>query len=316
MERRVAVQTIKIDRGKMLKDEPHTGHNRWHPEVEPKIEVDCGEEVVLETRDACDGQIRFGDSLEAVSRIARGVVHPLTGPVYVKGAEPGDLLEVECLDVLPEAAGWTRISPGMGFLRDVFLEPYLVHWSISDGWATSEMLPGVRIPYGAFMGTAGVAPSHAQLEEWTRREAALMERGGMVLPPDPTGRGACRRRCGGTWAADAAAEGERGERGREADDERVAAVRACGGGGGVVFGGGRALRTGRLGVLRDGNRDGGDAGGQVSGAQGRGGAEGYSMAAILARRLFPAAGVGRAASVHGDDGDARHGGWGEPGGGS
>ena len=180
------MKSIQIERGKMLKDQPHTGHNRWHPDVEPKVEAEPGEEVVLETRDACDGQILFGDSVEAVSRIARGVVHPLTGPVYVKGAEPGDLLEIECLDVIPEAAGWTRISPGMGFLRDVFLEPYLVHWAISDGWAASDMLPGVRIPYGAFMGTAGVAPSHQQLEEWTRREAALMEKGGIVLPPDPT----------------------------------------------------------------------------------------------------------------------------------
>ena len=150
------MKSIQIDRSKMLKDQPHTGHNRWHPDVEPKVEAEPGEEVVLETRDACDGQILFGDSIQAVSRIARGVVHPLTGPVYVKGAEPGDLLEIECLDVIPEAAGWTRISPGMGFLRDVFLEPYLVHWAISDGWATAEMLPGVRIPYGAFMGTAGV----------------------------------------------------------------------------------------------------------------------------------------------------------------
>ena len=121
MERRVEVKSIQIDRSKMLKDQPHTGHNRWHPDVEPKVEAEPGEEVVLETRDACDGQILFGDSIQAVSRIARGVVHPLTGPVYVKGAEPGDLLEIECLDVIPEAAGWTRISPGMGFLRDVFL---------------------------------------------------------------------------------------------------------------------------------------------------------------------------------------------------
>lgn len=180
------MQSIKIDRSKMLKEEPHTGHNRWHPDVEPKIEVVLGEEVVLETRDACDGQIHFGDSNEAVSKIDRGVVHPLTGPVYVKGAEPGDLLEIECLDVIPESVGWTRIGPGMGFLKDLFLDPYLVHWSISDGFATSEMLPGVRIPYGAFMGTVGVAPSHEQLDEWTRREAELMERGGTVMPPDPT----------------------------------------------------------------------------------------------------------------------------------
>ena len=70
------MKSIQIDRSKMLKDQPHTGHNRWHPDVEPKVEAEPGEEVVLETRDACDGQILFGDSVEAVSRIARGVVHP------------------------------------------------------------------------------------------------------------------------------------------------------------------------------------------------------------------------------------------------
>ena len=179
------MKSIEIDRGKMLKDQPHTGHNRWHPDVEAALEVEPGEEVVLETRDACDGQIHFGDSVEAVSNLARGVVHPLTGPVYIKDAQPGDLLEIEYLDVIPQPVGWTRISPGMGFLRDLFEMPYLVHWSIKDGWATSDSLPKVRIPAGPFMGTAGLAPSHTQLEEWARREADLKERGGFVLSPEP-----------------------------------------------------------------------------------------------------------------------------------
>ncbi len=180
------MKSIQINRAKMLKDEPHTGHNRWHPDIPPALEAEPGEEVVLETRDACDGQIRFGDSVEAVSNIARGVVHPLTGPVYVKGAEPGDLLEIECLDVAPEPVGWTRISPGLGFLRDLFHDPYLVHWSIEDSWATTDSLPKVRIPAGCFMGTAGVAPSHDQLAQWTRREADLLAKGSPVFPPDPT----------------------------------------------------------------------------------------------------------------------------------
>ena len=180
------MKSIEIDRGTRLKDQPHTGHNRWHPDVTPALEVELGEEVVLQTRDASDGQIPFGASLEELADIARGVVHPLTGPVYVKGAEPGDLLEIEYLDVIPESAGWTRINPGLGFLRDVFTEPYLVHWEIKDGWATSSALPKVRIPAGCFMGTAGLAPSRSQLEEWTRREADLLARGGFVLPPDPT----------------------------------------------------------------------------------------------------------------------------------
>jgi formamidase len=113
------------------------------------------------------------------------VAHPLTGPVYVRGASQGDLLEVEYLDIIPQPHGWTRNRPGAGFLRDLFLEPYLVHWDIQDGWATSPQLPGVRIINGAFMGTAGIAPSRVQLEEWTRREADLVRRGGIAFPPDP-----------------------------------------------------------------------------------------------------------------------------------
>ncbi len=179
------MKSVEIDRGKRLRAEPHTGHNRWHPDIPPILEVDPGEEVVLQTRDAFDGQIFFGANETDLANMARGVVHPLTGPVYVKGARPGDLLEIEYLDIVPEPTGWTRISPGLGFLRDLFTEPYLVHWRNRDGWATSDRLPKVRIPAGCFMGTAGLAPSGAQLEAWTRREADLLARGGLVLPPNP-----------------------------------------------------------------------------------------------------------------------------------
>ena len=65
--------------------------------------------------------------------------------------------------------------------------PFLVHWDIADGWATSRQLRGVRIPGASFMGVSGVAPSRAQLEAWTRREADPPARGGMVFPPDPAG---------------------------------------------------------------------------------------------------------------------------------
>lgn len=179
------MKSIGIDRNKRLKQEPHTGHNRWHPDVPPILEVDPGEEVVLETRDASDGQIKPGMTVSDLGRLDSKVAHPLTGPVYIRGATPGDLLEIEYLDIVAQPAGWTRNRPGAGFLRDLFLEPYLVHWEMQDGWATSPQLPGVRIPNGSFMGTAGIAPSHAQLGAWTRREADLVARGGIAFPPDP-----------------------------------------------------------------------------------------------------------------------------------
>jgi formamidase len=179
------MQSITIDRNKRLKEEPHTGHNRWHPDIAPLIEVDAGEEVVLETRDASDCQIKPGMTVAELTNLDTKVAHPLTGPVYIKGARPGDLLEIEHLDILPQPHGWTRNRPGAGFLRDLFTEPYLAHWDIQDGWATSPQIPGVRIPNGSFMGTAGIAPSHAQLEAWSRREAALVARGGIAFLPDP-----------------------------------------------------------------------------------------------------------------------------------
>jgi formamidase len=179
------MQSITIDRNKRLKEEPHTGHNRWHPDVPPLIEVEPGEEVVLETRDASDCQIKPGMTVADLTNLDAKVAHPLTGPVYIKGARPGDLLEIEYVDILPQPNGWTRNRPGAGFLRDLFTEPYLAHWDIKDGWATSPQIPGVRIPNGSFMGTAGIAPSRAQLEAWSRREAALVARGGIAFLPDP-----------------------------------------------------------------------------------------------------------------------------------
>ncbi len=177
------MQSITIDRNKRLKEEPHTGHNRWHPDIPPLIEVDSGEEVVLETRDASDCQIKPSMTVADLTNLDPKVAHPLTGPVYIKGAKPGDLLEIEYLDILPQPCGWTRNRPGAGFLRDLFTEPYLAHWDIKDGWATSPQIPGVRIPNGSFMGTAGIAPSRAQLESWSRREADLVEAAHQRLAP-------------------------------------------------------------------------------------------------------------------------------------
>ena len=148
------MQSVEIDRSKRLKEEPAKGHNRWHPDIPPILEVDEGEEVVLETRDASDCQVKPGMIESDMDGFDAKVAHPLTGPVYVKGAEPGDLLEIEYLDIMAQPNGWTRNRPGAGFLRDIFTEPYLAHWEIKDGWATSPQIPGVRIIDGSFMGTA------------------------------------------------------------------------------------------------------------------------------------------------------------------
>src|SRR5215467_11554935 len=138
----------------------------------------------LETRDACDCYFTPRSTAADVATVPTGAVHPLTGPVLVKGAHPGDLLEIEFREIAPQAYAFSGIIPGLGYLRDVMTTPFLVHWTIADGWATSPELPRVRIPGAPFMGVSGVAPSHAQVDAWTRREAELIARGGMALPPD------------------------------------------------------------------------------------------------------------------------------------
>ncbi len=179
------MKTIAIDRSKHLAEEPTTGHNRWHPDVPPALAVDEGEEVALETRDAADGYLPPGSTVADFAKFPAGAIHPLTGPVLVKGARPGDLLEAEFLDIAPQPRAFSCILPGLGFLRDVMTTAFLVHWTIEDGWARSPQMPGIRLPGGPFMGVAGVAPSRRQVETWTAREADLLARGGLVFPPDP-----------------------------------------------------------------------------------------------------------------------------------
>ena len=183
----MATHEIRIDRSKTLLEEPGTGHNRWHPDIPPVLRCEPGDEVVLETRDAFDGQMGPDATLETVAAPNLDVVHPLTGPVFVRGAEPGDVLEVDILDVEPDRYGYTVQVPGFGFLRDVFPDPFKVNWDIADGWATSPELPGVRIPGSPFMGTIGLTPGQELLVRTAAREQALLDRGGFVLPPSLSG---------------------------------------------------------------------------------------------------------------------------------
>jgi formamidase len=181
------VKSININRNQTLGEEPDTGHNRWHPDIPPVIEVVEGEEVVFETRDALDGQLTPQTTAADFANIQPGPIHPLTGPVLVKGAQPGDLLEIEFLDIVPQPWAFSAIIPGFGFLRDLFTTPFMVNWNIARGWATSPQIPGIRIPGAPFMGVSGVAPSHDQLQAWTQRENNLIAKGGMALPPDAAG---------------------------------------------------------------------------------------------------------------------------------
>jgi formamidase len=182
---------VTIDPSKPLGEEPGTGHNRWHENIEPVVEVDPGDTMVYETRDAFDGQLNRESTAEDVGNLDLSGVHPLTGPVFVKGAEPGDLLEVKLVAVEAdpwEQWGYTVEVPGFGFLRDEFPEPYIVHWRLhGNEYAESEQLPGVRIRCNPHPGVLGLAPSADLRQRATEREGALAERGGFALLPDPEG---------------------------------------------------------------------------------------------------------------------------------
>jgi formamidase len=177
---------ISVDYSRPLTAEADKGHNRWHPEIQPVVRCQPGDEVVMQTRDAFDLQITRESTPDDVANANLNVVHPLTGPVHVEGAEPGDILVCEVLEVAAPDFGFTVQVPGFGFLRDEFPDPYIVKWDLADGWATSRDVSNVRIPGAPFMGTIGLAPSRELLAESTRREQDALDRGGFVLPPDAT----------------------------------------------------------------------------------------------------------------------------------
>jgi formamidase len=176
---------ISVDPSVPLAEEPGTGHNRWHPDLDPLASVAPGRNVTLETRDGLDGQLtrESGDADVLALDLGRG--HPLTGPLYVEGAEPGDLLEVEFLAYETAAFGVTALVPGFGFLADLFPDPYIVKWELDRGVARSEQLPGVAVPEATFAGVVGVAPSHALMERVRAREEELRARGGAVADDAP-----------------------------------------------------------------------------------------------------------------------------------
>lgn len=163
-------------------------HNRFHPGIDPVANADPGDTVIFETRDAFDNQFNFGSVPADVAGADASRIHPLTGPVFVNGAEPGDILEVTVkrIDPGPDRFGYTVLFPGFGFLRDLFTAPDIARWKLTPAAATSVDMPGIRVPFNGFFGTVGVAPGPALLATVLAREAALAAAGGFVLLPDTT----------------------------------------------------------------------------------------------------------------------------------
>jgi formamidase len=140
--------------------------------------VDPGEEVTFEVRDSRDRLIGPGSDHEDLLDVP-AIAHPLTGPLEVRGAEPGDVLELEVVAYETDEFGWTAIWPGSGFLGDLFERPFLARWELSGGVARSEQVPRAAVPACVHAGTIGVAPSRELFSAAREREDAI----GTVNPP-------------------------------------------------------------------------------------------------------------------------------------
>lgn len=161
--------------------------NRYHPAIPMVATAKPGDEIVVETRDALDSDLTLSSTADDLAAIDLNYVHPMTGPIHIEGAEAGDVLAVTLEDIEPDQYGYTVIVPGFGFLRDEFTEPFLVNWRLSRTHAESDQMPGIKVPYEAFMGSVGVMPGEAEVDAWLERETQLGEVGGVALPPQPVG---------------------------------------------------------------------------------------------------------------------------------
>jgi acetamidase/formamidase len=135
-------------------------HFGWNNAFPPRLVVAPGETVEFRTVDASGGQISMKSTVADVPGLDFGKVNPVTGPVYIDGAEPGDAIKVTILGFTPSGWGWTANIPGFGLLADSFKDPALHLWKYDPtGKAPALYGPGGRVPLRPFCGTIGLAPA-------------------------------------------------------------------------------------------------------------------------------------------------------------
>jgi formamidase len=161
--------------------------NRYHQNIPHVVNANPGDYITFETRDALDSDLTLDSNADDLSAVDLNLVHPMTGPVHINGAKRGDAIAITLVDIEPDQFGYTLIVPGFGFLRDLYTEPYFVGWRTGRDGATSDQMPGIRIPMAAFMGSVGVMPGAPEVAAWKAREGALGAAGGIALMPEPTG---------------------------------------------------------------------------------------------------------------------------------
>jgi len=139
------------------RDRAHCG---WDHSIAPVLQIAPGESVEFEVSDAGGGQLSPTSCAADLAGLDFGRVNPVTGPVYVDGAEPGDQLKVTVLSFTPSGWGWTATMPGFGLLADDFREPALQLWNY-DASTLEPALFGqwAKVPLKPFAGTIGLAPA-------------------------------------------------------------------------------------------------------------------------------------------------------------
>jgi acetamidase/formamidase len=138
-------------------------HFTWDVAHEPGLEIESGDTVVVQSRDVSDNQIGPDSDSSVIASLDWDRVYPLAGPVRVAGAEPGDTLAVEILDLHTQGWGWTAILPGFGLLPDDFPDAYLKIFDLTRGDVTF-LRDDVAIPIEPFFGTMGVCPAGASAQ--------------------------------------------------------------------------------------------------------------------------------------------------------
>lgn len=135
-------------------------HMGWDNSLEPALTVAPGQVVEFEARDASGGQLCAASTVEDVPGLDFEKVNPVTGPVYVDGARPGDALKITILSFTPSGWGWTAVIPGFGLLADQFDTPALHIWEFDKSPdAVAQFKPGGKVPLQPFPGTMGNAPA-------------------------------------------------------------------------------------------------------------------------------------------------------------
>ena len=184
---------IKVDLTKSPTENENI-HNRWHPDIPMACWVNPGDDFILETFDWTGGFIKNNDSADDVRDIDLTTVHYLSGPVGVKGAEPGDLLVVDLLDIgakqdsLGGFNGFFSKKNGGGFLTEHFPEAQKSIWDFKGMFTSSRHIPGVNFAGLIHPGLIGCLPDKAMLDQWNAREQALIDSdptAGLANPPSP-----------------------------------------------------------------------------------------------------------------------------------